>query len=308
MMNDEGWEIQMVERDEIECDEIELIDYLFASVSLLDTGGGRSSTGTESLKDEDDEEENNEMEEEGLSKSGEGLKKLLGRTGALDDSDAEMEDDTSPVLAPKQKDAPKEEPVVDSPLKPASPGCARCTPMTSKSKGKRKTNRDDAKSSNNGAPPKKVRTEKKVKHLKEETVPPSKSRATAKVSQPSSSKAPSTSSSSGLVTEDEIRAVLMQKTPVTTHDLVAKFKSRLESKEDKDAFAAILKRICRIQKTNGPNYRNDFGMSHHVFEDSSPRHSVIWLANQPLQQRSAGRKSNSMGSACMHVVSRGLHP
>jgi len=50
--------------------------------------------------------------------------------------------------------------------------------------------------------------------------------------------------------------------------------------QDKDAFAAILKRICRLQKTNGPNYvvlsdqkkrkkkkeknrgveRNDFGM------------------------------------------------
>lgn len=37
--------------------------------------------------------------------------------------------------------------------------------------------------------------------------------------------------SSGPVTEEEIRAVLMQKTPVTTQDLVAKFKSRLKSKE-----------------------------------------------------------------------------
>lgn len=42
--------------------------------------------------------------------------------------------------------------------------------------------------------------------------------------------------SSGPVTEEEIRAVLMQKTPVTTQDLVAKFKSRLKSKEVIDNF------------------------------------------------------------------------
>jgi transcription initiation factor TFIIF subunit alpha len=211
-------------------------------------------------QDEEDEDETNEEEEGGLSKSGKELKKLLGRSGGLDDSDAEdedddddMEDDTSPVLAPKQRDAPKEEPVDNSPLKPASSGSARGTPSTTKSKGKRKTNGDDAKSSNNGAPPKKVKTENEVKPSKEETVPTSKSSAPAKVTPSSSSKAPPPSSS-GPVTEDEIRAVLMQKTPVTTQDLVAKFKSRLKSKEDKDAFAAILRRISKIQKTNGPNY------------------------------------------------------
>lgn len=36
---------------------------------------------------------------------------------------------------------------------------------------------------------------------------------------------------SGPVTEEEIRAVLVQKKLVTTQDLVAKFKSRLKSKE-----------------------------------------------------------------------------
>lgn len=35
----------------------------------------------------------------------------------------------------------------------------------------------------------------------------------------------------GPVTEDEIRAVLTQEKPVTTQDLVAKFKSRLKCKE-----------------------------------------------------------------------------
>ncbi|KAF5943567.1 hypothetical protein HYC85_017644 [Camellia sinensis] len=211
-------------------------------------------------QDEDDEDETNEEEEGGLSKSGKELKKLLGRSGGLSDSDPEddeddddMEDDISPVLAPKQKDAPKEEPVDNSPLKPASSGSARGTPTTSKSaKGKRKVSGDDAKA-NNGAPPKKVKTENEVKPSKEETVPTSKSCVPAKGAPSSTSKTASTPST-GPVTEDEIRAVLMQKTPVTTQDLVAKFKSRLKGKEDKDAFAAILRRISKIQKTNGPNY------------------------------------------------------
>lgn len=72
-----------------------------------------------------------------------------------------MEDEIglSPVLAPKQKDAPKEEPAENSPVKTAPSGSARGTPSTSKSaKAKRKLNGDDAKASN-GAPPKKVKTE-----------------------------------------------------------------------------------------------------------------------------------------------------
>ena len=43
------------------------------------------------LQDEDEEDEENE--EGGLSKSGKELKKLLGRAGGLNDSDAEEEDD-----------------------------------------------------------------------------------------------------------------------------------------------------------------------------------------------------------------------
>ena len=38
-------------------------------------------------------------------------------------------------------------------------------------------------------------------------------------------------SATGPVTEDEIRAFLLHKAPVTTHDLVAKFNSRLRTKE-----------------------------------------------------------------------------
>lgn len=64
----------------------------------------------------------------------------------------------TPVL-PKEKDAPKEEPVDNSPLKPVSSGSVKGTPSTAKSaKGKRKLNGDDAKASNS-VPPKKVKTE-----------------------------------------------------------------------------------------------------------------------------------------------------
>lgn len=72
-----------------------------------------------------------------------------------------MDDDLTfnPVLAPKQKDAPKEEPADNSPMKPASSAPTRGTPNTSKSaKGKRKANGDDTKASN-GAPVKKVKSE-----------------------------------------------------------------------------------------------------------------------------------------------------
>lgn len=65
----------------------------------------------------------------------------------------------SPVLAPKQKDVPKEEPADNSPIKSTPSASARGTPPTSKSaKGKRKSNGDDVKTTN-GGPPKKVKTE-----------------------------------------------------------------------------------------------------------------------------------------------------
>lgn len=77
--------------------------------------------------------------------------------------------------------------------------------------------------------------------VKEENTSASKGSAPSKGT-PSSAKAGSTSAASasskagsastaGPVTEDEIRAVLLQKAPVTTSDLVAKFKARLKSPE-----------------------------------------------------------------------------
>ncbi|CDP04476.1 unnamed protein product [Coffea canephora] len=213
-------------------------------------------------QDDEDEEEGDEEEGGGLSKSGKELKKLLGRANGLNDSDAEdeddddddMEDDISPVLAPKQKETLKEEPTENiSPLKSAAPGPSRGTPPTSKSaKGKRKSNGEEVKAAN-ATPLKKVKSENEVKPVKSENTSGSKNTVTPKaVSQQPSSKTGSTPS--GPVTEDEIRAVLLQKGPVTTQDLVAKFKSRLKTKEDKDAFAAILRRISKIQKTSGSNY------------------------------------------------------
>ncbi|KAJ8759715.1 hypothetical protein K2173_009816 [Erythroxylum novogranatense] len=215
-------------------------------------------------QDEEDEDEENE-DEGGLSKSGKELKELLGRAGGLNDSDAEDDDDDedddeidddtnlSPVLAPKQKDAPKEEPVDSSPSKP-TPSSAKGTPSNSKSsKGKRKLNGDDLKASRGVPPPKKVKTENESKPaVKEESTPATKNGATPKGT-PISSKTGSTSST-GPVTEEEIRAVLLQNGPVTTQDLVARFKSRLRSSEDKKAFADILRRISKIQKTSGSGY------------------------------------------------------
>lgn len=71
-----------------------------------------------------------------------------------------------------------------------------------------------------------------MKPVKDELVSAAKNGATTKggsSSKPAAAAVPA--SSTGPVTEDEIRAVLMHKAPVTTQDLVAKFKSRLRTKE-----------------------------------------------------------------------------
>lgn len=216
-------------------------------------------------QDDDDEEEEDENNEEGggLSKSGKELKKLLGRSGGLSESDADDDDDDDdddidddvavpPVTAAKQKE-PKEEPVDNSPSKPTATGPARGTPTSKSSKGKRKAN-EEAKPSIS-VPPKKVKTENEPKSSgKDVNGSASKSNAPQKGTPPPSSNAGSSNSASGPVTEQEIRAVLMQRTPLTTQELVAKFKGRLRCAEDKQAFAEILKRISKIQKTNGSSY------------------------------------------------------
>ncbi|RDX68433.1 Transcription initiation factor IIF subunit alpha [Mucuna pruriens] len=217
------------------------------------------------IKQEEEEEEEDNEEGGGLSKSGKELKKLLGRTSGLNESDAEDDDDDDddmdddlgvpPVIAPKQKDALKEEPVDNSPSKPTATGPARGTPSKS-SKGKRKSNEEAKPSNPASATPKKVKSENEAKSsAKDVNGSASKSSAPPKGTPPSSSKTGASTAASGPVSEEEIRAVLRQKTPVTTQDLVAKFKARLRSSEDKQAFAEILKRISKIQKTaNGSSY------------------------------------------------------
>ncbi|GAB2246531.1 hypothetical protein Droror1_Dr00002024 [Drosera rotundifolia] len=208
------------------------------------------------IKDDEDEEEGEEADgnDGGLSKSGKELKKLLGRANGLNDSDAEDDEDdedddedrSSPVLAPKVKDAVKEEPAEN---KPVLGGSAKGTPSPSKSaKGKRKTNGDDTKSPNT-IPAKKVKLENELKPVKEEAKPSVSTKGV-----PSTSSNPP-APTQGPVAEDEIRAVLLQRASVTTQELVSVFKARLRSREDKNAFAETLKRISKIQKTaNGQNY------------------------------------------------------
>ncbi|CAM8936343.1 unnamed protein product [Rhodiola kirilowii] len=206
------------------------------------------------IKDDDeDEDENNEEEGGGLSKSGKELKKLLGKAAGMNESDADDDDDDDDVddeaipssdLTPKKE--AKEEPADNSPSKSVIPGAAKGgTPTNLKStKGKRKLNGDDSKTPNT-VPPKKVKTE-------------SETRPSLKTENGSSirSVVPSTGQvqSTEPVSEEEIRAVIVQRTPITTQELVAKFKARLKTSEEKKAFAEILRRISKIQKTGGPNY------------------------------------------------------
>ncbi|KAJ8642505.1 hypothetical protein MRB53_004253 [Persea americana] len=216
------------------------------------------------IKQDDDDEDDGEEVEGKLSSSGKELKKLLGRAGGLNDSDAEDDDEeedeteedvgTSPVLAPKQKDVPKEEPVDNSPSKTVPAASARGTPSQSKSssKVKRKPGVDDVKTAN-GAPTKKLKTDNDSRPLSFKDEPSSTS-STVPPKGPSSTSRTASTSPVAPVTEDEIRAALQQMAPVTTQDLVAKFKARLKSSEDKTAFADILKRISKIQKTNGLSY------------------------------------------------------
>lgn len=214
--------------------------------------------------DEDEDGEGNEEEGEGLSKSGKELKKLLGKRSAneSDEEDDEYEDvddeiGLSPVLAPKHKDIPKEEPVETTPTKEKASPPSSATPTTAKSqKGKRKPGSDDVKPSGVGSTKKlKIEESKSTapSTVKEETTPLKNASSSAKQPAPASNKAVG-AQATGPVTEEEVRTALRQMAPVTTQELVAKFKARLKTPDDKASFAAILKKISRIQKTNGANF------------------------------------------------------
>ncbi|CAN8308362.1 unnamed protein product [Cochlearia groenlandica] len=214
------------------------------------------------IKQDEDDEENEDEEGGGLSKSGKELKKLLGKANGLNDSDEEDDDDSDddedtnfgPVTNSKQKDATKEEHVESTPPKPAPSVSSRGTPSAKPSKGKRKLNDGDSKKPSSSVQ-KKPKTENESKSaVKEEkhnnSVSKSNTPSKAVKAEPSSA-AGSSSNATGPVTEDEIRAVLMEKKQVTTQDLVSGFKARLKTKEDKNAFADILRKISKIQKNAG---------------------------------------------------------
>ncbi|KAH6837026.1 transcription initiation factor IIF subunit alpha RAP74 [Perilla frutescens var. hirtella] len=163
-----------------------------------------------------------------------------------------MEDDTSPVVIPK-KEAPKEEPVDD---KATTSAAGRGTPPTSKSS---KAKRKEGSKTPNNRHLKKVKTENLVysvetsigiqglKPVKDENASSSKSVASSQSRPPQPT---------GLVTEGEIRAFMLQRTQVTTQDLSDQFKSRLMLQEERGAFSAIMKRISKIQKKTegGPGF------------------------------------------------------
>ncbi|KAB5518945.1 hypothetical protein DKX38_023264 [Salix brachista] len=249
----ERWMMKAANNGAAAFGEVEKVDDK-EGVSAGGRGGRRKASGDDDEGDDWEHEEIFTDDDEAVAIDPEEREDLAPEAPAPPEI-KQMDGDISPVLAPKQKDVvPKEEPADNSPAKPTPSSSAKGTPSTSKSmKGKRKLNGEDAKSSN-GAPVKKVKTENEVKPtVKEESSPATKGTATPKVTTPSS-KTGSTSGSTGPVSEEEIRTVLLQNGPVTTQDLVARFKSRLRTPEDKKAFADILRRISKIQKTSGSNY------------------------------------------------------
>ncbi|KAL6567537.1 hypothetical protein OROGR_001205 [Orobanche gracilis] len=78
-----------------------------------------------------------------------------------------------------------------------------------------------------------------VKSVKDEPASSTKSSVLINGAFPQASLKSGAMQQNGPVTEDEIRAMLIKKTPVTTQDLVAKFRSRLKSKEERRGLLRI---------------------------------------------------------------------
>ncbi|CAK9881367.1 unnamed protein product [Sphagnum jensenii] len=230
------------------------------------------------IKQEEEDEENNQEGQQnedaagGLSKSGRDMKKLLGKSAGMDDSDAEddEEDDEdvdldneefgfSPVLAPTLKDARTKEELTDTtPAKPSG-ATGRSTPASATpSKGKRKASTPGEETKINTNKKAKSASEKGAKTMPISTAAKKEAAAGAKVATgmgpPKGGATAKVAGMGGGVSEEEAKALLRQSGPIKSQDLVAKFKSRLKTQEDKTAFAQILKKISRIQKTDGVNY------------------------------------------------------
>ncbi|KAI3993832.1 hypothetical protein MKX01_002845 [Papaver californicum] len=167
-----------------------------------------------------------------------------------------------PAMAPMQKDAmPIEEPIDKNNSKTVpSTGVAALIPRETRTQTTSISPANEAKrkSSGDGA----VggigqHSEKKSKTSKDGAAATSQS-ITDSPMPPSGSLSPeitSTTNANQLFTEDEIMAVLLQQPVLTTRDLVAKFRSRLNTQEDKLAFSDVMRGICKIQtKENGTRY------------------------------------------------------
>lgn len=227
----------------------------------------------EMKQEEEDVEEGQDGQEEekgGLSESGLELKRLLGKSAGLDESDDDSEEEdedvdmdnediSSPVLAPKRRDTPKEEPTDTTPTKPPSAVAGRIPlPSVVPPKGKRKIGAEDAKA-NAPLAVKKVKTDLSQEDVRSPVAvkkePATSSKAiTSPAKDAASTQGKNTTQPTGPVTEEEVKAVLKQMGPLKSHDLVSKFKSRLTTAEDKTAFAAIVKKISRIHKTAAGNF------------------------------------------------------
>ncbi|CAK9870660.1 unnamed protein product [Sphagnum jensenii] len=222
------------------------------------------------IKQEEEDEENNQEGQQneeaagGLSKSGRDMKKLLGKSAGMDESDGEddEEDDEdvdldneeigfSPVLAPTPKDSRTKEELPETTPAKASGATGRSTPVSAAPlKGKRKAGTAGDETKTNISKKAKSGSDKVV--AKKEAAAATKiATGTVPVKGGTTAKVAATG---GGVSEEEAKALLRQSGPIKSQDLVAKFKSRLKTQEDKTAFAQILKKISRIQKTDGVNY------------------------------------------------------
>ncbi|KAK1296194.1 Transcription initiation factor IIF subunit alpha [Acorus calamus] len=192
------------------------------------------------IKDDAEDEEHVEDGGAKLTAAGKELKKLLKRAGGLNELDTEKEKEdvedevgNSAVLAPKQKDVPKEIQSDNISSKAAPSGSSSGISSASKlGKSKRKHGSDNAKTTN-GASVKKVKTDNDSKpwSVLDEPASNARTRVSSNSSAPSFSNSGSTSTVCFDI-EDELRTVMVQIAPVTAKDLVAKFKSRLQSKEE----------------------------------------------------------------------------
>ncbi|KAL6217495.1 hypothetical protein ACLB2K_010712 [Fragaria x ananassa] len=165
---------------------------------------------------QDGDEDYNNDEDGRLSKSGKELKKLLG---CLNESDTEDDDANG--------DEDMDDVIDNGPSKLVPSGTSQTTPSTSKRK--RKGNTDESK----------AYLHKKAKTENNQNLSVNEEPASA-----------------GPVTQEEIRAVLMQQSPITMRDLLNNFAGRLRSKEEKEAFTAILKDM-RSQKTISRRSKDD---------------------------------------------------